>query len=103
MIDNIINQIKETEKKAKEIVASSKKECTEIIEEAYRKAEKILMEAEREVKVMFMEAENKAKSEAAREAARLGEDSDKRLDEIKNVSKSNQERAIEKITQRIIG
>ncbi len=102
MIDNIINQIKETEKKAKEIVDSSKKECAEIIEEAYRKAEKILREAEKEVKVMFMEAENKAKSEADREAAGLAKDSDKRLDEIKNISESNQERAIGKIIQRII-
>jgi vacuolar-type H+-ATPase subunit H len=102
MIDNIINQIKETEKKAKEIAASSKKESTEIIEEAYREAAKILKEAEKEVKVMYIEAENKAKRDAGKEAARLEKDFDRRLAEIKDISKANQEKAIEKIIQRIV-
>ena len=46
MINNIINQIKETEKKAKEIIVSSKKESAEIIEKTYEEAAKILKEAE---------------------------------------------------------
>lgn len=102
MIDNIISQIKESEEKAKEIITSSKKESVEIIEEAYREAEKILKEAEKEVKVMFVEAENKAKRDAGREAVRLEKDFDRRLAEIKNISKANQEKAIEKIIQRIV-
>ena len=102
MIDNIINQIKETEKKAKEIITSSKKEYTGIIEEVYRKAEEILKEAEKEVKIMFAEAESKAKNEAAREAARLEKDFSQKLVEIKNISEANQEKAIEKIIQRIL-
>jgi len=102
MIDNIIRQIKESEKKAKEIAASSKKESAEIIEEAYREAEKILKEAEKEVKVMYIEAENKAKRDAGKEAVRLEKDFDRRLAEIKGISKVNQEKAIEKIIQRIV-
>jgi len=103
MINNIINQIKETEKKAKEIAASSKKGSTGIIEEAYREAAKILKEAEKEVKVMYIEAENKAKRDAGKEAARLEKDFDRRLAEIKDISKANQEKAIKKIIQRIVG
>jgi len=103
MIDNIINQIKETEKKAKEIAASSKKESTKIIEKAYKEAEKILKEAEKEVKVIFAEAENKAKHDAGREAAGLEKDFDRRLAEIKDISKANQEKAIKKIIERIVG
>ena len=103
MINNIIDQIKETEKKAKEIIASSKKESAEIIEKAYEEAAKILKEAEKEVKAMFIEAENKAKNNAASEAVKMEVDYNKRLEKIKNIYKSNQEKAIEKIIQRIVG
>jgi len=102
MINNIINQIKETEKKAKEILVSSKKESAEIIEKAYEEAVKILKEAEKEVKLMFVEAENKAKNDAAVKAVKMERDYNKRLEEIKNIFKSNQEKAIEKIIQRIV-
>ena len=103
MINNIINQIKETEKKAKEIIVSSKKESAEIIEKTYEEAVKILKEAEKEVRVMFVEAEKRAKNDAAREAVKMEEDYNKRLEEIKNIYKPNQEKAIEKIIQRIVG
>jgi vacuolar-type H+-ATPase subunit H len=102
MIDNIINQIKKTEKKAKEIVASSKKEYSSIIEEAYKKAEKITKDAEKEVKVMLEDARSKAKNEAAVEAAKLEKDFNLELAEIKNISEANREKAIKKIVQGIL-
>ena len=102
MIDNIINQIKKTEKKAKEIVASSNKEYSSIIEEAYKKAEEITKDAEKEVKVMLEEARGKAKKEAAMEAAKLEKDFNRDLVEIKNISETNREKAIKKIIQRIL-
>lgn len=103
MIDNIINQIKKTEKKAKEIITSSKKEYTVIIEEAYRKAEEIIKGADKEVKTMFTEADGKAKKEAAEEAVKLEKDFNQKVVEIKNISEANRENAIRKIIQRILG
>ncbi len=102
MIDNIINQIKKTEKKAKEIVASSKKDYSSIIEEAYKKAEEIIKGAGKEVKVMMAEADSKAKKEAAMEAAKLEKDFNQELVKIKNISETNQEKTIKKIVQRIL-
>ncbi len=102
MIDNIINQIKKTEKKAKEIVASSKKEYSSIIEDSYRKAEEIIKGADKEVKSMIAEADDKAKKEATIEAAKMEKDFNQRAVEIKNVSEANREKAIEKIIQRIL-
>lgn len=102
MIDNIINQIKKTEKKAKEIVASSKKDYSSIIEEAYKKAEEITKYAEKEVKAMLSEADNKAKKEAAIEAVKMEKDFNQELVKIKNISETNREKAIKKIVQRIL-
>ena len=102
MIDNIINQIKKTEKKAKEIIGSSKKEYSSIIEEAYRKAEEIIKGADKEVKVMMAEADDKAKKEAAMEVVKMEKDFNQELAEIKNISETNREKAIEKIVQRIL-
>ena len=45
MINNIIDQIKESEKQAKEIIASSKKESAAIIEKAYQQANKKIKDA----------------------------------------------------------
>ena len=102
MIDNIINQIKKTEKKAKEIIASSKKEHSSIIEEAYRKAEEIIKGAEKEVGAMIAEAGERAKKEAVMEAVKMEKDFNQRTAEIKSISEANQEKAIEKIVQRIL-
>jgi len=102
MIDNIINQIKKTEKKAKEIVASSKKDYSSIIEEAYKKAEEIIKGAGKEVKVMMAEADSKAKKEAAMEAEKREKDLNKELVKIKNISETNREKTIKKIVQRIL-
>lgn len=102
MIENIISQIKETEEKAKEILASSKKEYKDIIEEAYKKADKIIKEAEEEVKVMFAEAEDKARNEAAVEAKQMEKDYGKKQEKIENISRVNHEKAIERITRRIL-
>ena len=103
MIKNIIGQIKKAEKKAEKVITSSKKKSKEIIEEAYRKATEILKEAEKKVKVMSVEAEDEAKRDAAGEAVKLEKDYKSRLAEIKSISETNQEKAIKKIVQRIIG
>ena len=102
MIENIIKKIKKTEKKAKEIVASSRKEHSNIIEEAYKKAEEITKDGEKEVKVMLEEAHSRAKKEAAVKAAKLEKDFNQELVEIKNISETNREKAIKKIVQGIL-
>jgi len=102
MIDNIINQIKESESKAKDLIVLSKRESAEIIEKAYQKANEILKEAEKEAKEMYMEAETNAKNDVGKEAIKLEKDFNRKLEEIKNISKSREEKAIEQIVQRII-
>ncbi|MFA5014762.1 MAG: hypothetical protein WC549_04415 [Actinomycetota bacterium] len=102
MIDNIINQIKKTEKKANEIIVASKKEYTGIIEETYRNAEEIIKGADKEVKTMLTEADVKAKKEAALEAVKLEKDFSQKIVEIKNISEANRENAIKTIIQRIL-
>ena len=102
MIDDIIDQIKKTEKKANEIIAASKKEYTGIIEEAYRNAEEIIKGDDKEVKTMLAEADVKAKKEAALETVKMEKDFDRKIVEIKNISEANRENAIKTIIQRIL-
>ena len=102
MINNIISQIKKAEKKAEKVIASSKKKSKEIIEGSYRRANDILKEAEKEAKAMAAKAEDEAKDDAADEAANLEKEYKSRLEQIKNISDANREKAIKKIVQRII-
>ena len=103
MIEDIIGQIKESEKKAKDIIASSKKESSEIIEKAYRKANSQLQNTEKKAKKMLNEAETRAIEDAVDEKARLEAEYDRKIKAIRDDSLSKEEEVIQKLVDRVLG
>ena len=101
MVDNIIEKIKESEEKAKEIINLSKKESAEIVEKAYSKSKEILEETKKEISDMISKYETKAKSDAKKEIEVLQENFDKDLSNIKKAASHREEEAVNKIVQRI--
>ena len=102
MVNNIIKNIKESEEKAKEIIALSKKESAEIVENAYLKSKEILRDTEREVIEIINKSEIKAKADAEKEIKALEEDFNKSLENIKKAVTSKEKEAINKVIQRVI-
>ena len=102
MVDNIIKNIKESEEKAKEIIALSRKESAEIVENAYLKSKEILRAAEREVIEMIHKSKIKAKADTEKEIKILEEDFNKNLENIKKSVASKEKEAINKVIQRVI-
>ena len=102
MIKDIINKIKESEKKAKDIIASSKKESSEIIEKAYRKASNQVNNAEVKAKKMLDEAEASAIEDAGIEKARLAAEHDQKIKAIRDDSRIREEAAIQKLIDRVL-
>jgi vacuolar-type H+-ATPase subunit H len=101
MVDNIIEKIKESEEKAKEIINLSRKESAEIVEKAYSKSKEILEETKKEISDMISKYETKAKADAKKEIEVLKENFDKDLNNIKKVASHKEEEAANKIIQRI--
>ena len=102
MVNNIIEKIKESEEKAKEIIALSRKESAEIVENAYSKSREITRDAKKEVVEMINRSEIKAKADVKKEIKALQESFDKNLENIKKVVTSKEKEAINKVVQRVI-
>ena len=103
MIKDIIEQIKESEKKAKDIIASSKKESSKIIEKAYQKANTQLKNTEKKAKKLLREAEAKAIEDARKEKVRLEAEYDKKIKAIRDGSSIKEEEVIKKLVNRVLG
>ena len=81
MINNLIEQIKDSEKKSKEIIQEAKKKYSEIIEQAYCESESMVCKAKAEASEIIKAAKTKAKTDAE--------------SEIKNISTEYRNRNIE--------
>ena len=103
MIKDIIDQIKESENKAKDIIASSKKESSEIIEKAYQKANRQIRDAELKAKKLLKETEEKAVHDAKAQKARLEAEYDKEIRAIRDDSGNKEEEAVQKLVDRVLG
>ncbi len=102
MINNIIDQIKESEKQAANIIASSKKESAEIIEKAYQRANNQIHDGELKVKKLLKEAESRAMEDLGAEKKKLEKEYDKRTKSIIENSRSREEKAIKILVDRVI-
>ena len=102
MVNNIIKNIKESEEKAKEIIALSRKESAEIVENAYSKSNEITRDAEKEAIEIINTSEIKAKADAEKEIKTLQENFNKNLENIKKVVTPKEKEAINKVIQRIV-
>jgi vacuolar-type H+-ATPase subunit H len=103
MIKDIIDQIKESENKAKDIIASSKKESSEIIEKAYQKANRQVRDAELRAKKLLKQAEEKAAGDARAQKAELEAEYDRRIKAIRDDSRIKEEEAIQKLVDKVLG
>ena len=102
MINNIIDQIKKSEKQAENIIASSKKESAEIIEKAYQGADDRIYEAELKVKKLLREAGSRAMEDIRAEKKKIEEEYDKKTKSIIVNSRDREEKAIEILVNKVI-
>jgi len=102
MIDNIIDQIKESEKQAADIITSSKKESAEIIEKAYQRANSQMHDGELKIKKLLKEAESRAMEDVGAEKKKLEKEYDKKAKSITVNSRAREEKAIKILVDRVI-
>ncbi len=102
MIKDIINQIKESEEKAKEIITSSKKEASEIIEKAYKKVNKQINDADIKAKKIFDKAEAMALEDAEAEKSRLEARYEKKIKAIRSISRRKEDIVIQKLVDIVL-
>lgn len=67
MINNLIEQIKDSEKNSMNIVQESRKKYSEIIEQAYLESENMVLKAKAEAMEIIKAAKEKAKTDAESE------------------------------------
>lgn len=102
MINNIIDQIKESEKQAENIIASSKKESAEIIEKAYQRANNQIYDGELKVKKLLKEAGSRAMEDVRAGKKKIEEEYDKKTKSIIVNSRTREEKAIEILVNKVI-
>ncbi len=102
MINNIIDKIKESEKQAKDIIASSKKESAEIIEKTYQKANNQVHDGELKAKKLLKEAGSRAREDVAVEKIEIEEEYNKKIKSIVEDSQAREEKAIKILTDRVL-
>jgi len=102
MINKIIDQIKESEKRAGEIMAGSKKQSAKIIEKAYQDADSMIGKAELEARRLIKEAGSKAKEDAGAEKKKLEKKYDEKIRSIVEDSRRKEENAIKMIVDKVL-
>ena len=102
MINNIIDQIKESEKQAKEIIASSKKESAAIIEKAYQLANKKIRDAEIKTKKLYLEAEAQAAEDSKVEKVKLEEQHSEKKEKLLKAFSAREEDAVSMLVSRVL-
>ena len=102
MINNIIDQIKESEKQAKEIMASSEKESAAIIEKAYQLANKKIKDAEIKTKKLSLEAEAQAAGDSKVEKVKLEEQYLKKKEKLLKAFSAREEKAVGMLVDRVL-
>lgn len=102
MINNIIDQIKESEKQAENTIASSKKESAEIIEKAYQRANDQIYNGELKIKKLLKEAGSRAMEDVRAEKKKIEEEYDKKTKSIIVNSRAREEKAIEILVNKVI-
>jgi vacuolar-type H+-ATPase subunit H len=102
MINNIIDQIKKSEKQAKEIIASSKKESAAIIEKAYQQANKKVKDAEIKIKNLSLEAEAQAVEDSKVEKVKLEEQYLEKKKKLLKAFSAREEKAVSMLVSRVL-
>ena len=102
MINNIIDQIKKSEKQAKEIIASSKKESAAIIEKAYQQANKKVKDAEIKIKKLSLEAVAQAVEDSKVEKVKLEEQYSEKKEKLLKAFSAREEKAVGMLVSRVL-
>lgn len=101
MIENIIEQIKESENKAKEIIQGANREHTLIIEQAYSDGEKLISQSKKEAADLILNAEIKAKKDSLSDIEELKKQKEKEFNEIDTLVISKKQEAIDIIIKEV--
>ena len=102
MIEDIIEQIKQSEKKAKEIILDARKEHSDIIEKAYIKSGEISDRSKVEISEIILNAEKKAIQDSRRETDKLFADKEIECSSIDAMAKSRKKEAIDIIVKKVL-
>ena len=102
MIEDIIEQIKQSEKKAKEIILDARKEHSDIIERAYIKSGEISARGKAEISEIISNAEKKAIEDSRHEIDKLFADREIECSSIDAMAKSKKQEAIDIIVKKVL-
>ncbi len=103
MINNLIEQIKDSEKKAKDTVLEAKKKYSEIIEKAYSESEKIENKAKTDALGIIEAAKIKAKADAESEIKDISAQYMNKNNAILKKAELKENAAIDIIIKKILG
>lgn len=101
MVQNIINEIKEAEEKAKGIISSARKDSDKIIDNANVKAKEIKKSIENETKAILNKAENTAIAEAKKERGEIEKEYDGKIKKVKVFSAKKEKEALNYIIKKV--
>jgi len=101
MIEDIIANIKDSEKKSNEIIAEAKKQYTAIIENAYAQEAEIIADARSESENIILQEEEKAANDAVAEKNSINAEFEKRIMEVEKASSKNAKEALEIIIRKV--
>ncbi len=103
MVQNIINEIKEAEEKAKGIIASARKDSDKIIDNANVKAKEIRKSIENETNAILSKAENTATADAEKERGKIEKEYDNKIKKVRTFSANvkKEKEALDYIIKRV--
>jgi len=101
MIENIIEQIKASENKSKEIILDAKKQHSEIIEKAYSGSTVIEEQTKADIAKIFKDAKDSAVSDAGIEIEKLASQYKERREKIISSVSVKEKEAVELIIGKV--
>lgn len=102
MINNLIEQIKDSEKKSKDIIQEARRNYSEIIEQAYLESEGIVFKAKAEALEIIKAAKTKAGIDSEIEIKNISEKyHNKNIEILKNAAKK-ENNAIDIIIKKVL-
>jgi vacuolar-type H+-ATPase subunit H len=101
MIENIIEQIKVSENKSKEIIQNARKQHSEIIEQAYSGSAAIEEQTKSDTEKIFKDAKDSAVSDARAEIEKLAKHYKERRTKIISSVSAKEKEAVELIIGKV--
>ncbi|MFQ5975097.1 MAG: hypothetical protein ACE5J5_02100 [Candidatus Hydrothermarchaeales archaeon] len=103
MVNDVLLEIKEAERRAEELISKASDDSVEIVEDANREAQEIRNASREEGNKTSMELLKKAKEEGGKEAETITEEGRIKAENIKKSAQKNLNKAVEIILDSVLG